>query len=107
MSSWGSFSYLFGPLIALFGLSLFVLVLRWSHAKPTPLVAPPPAVARENDYGLLVPVAAPTDRLSGQRQLATLKKHGIKASLSATTEGLRVFVWPHELDAAQQALNKE
>lgn len=104
MSSWGSFSYIFGPLVAVLGISLFILVLRWSHAKPAPLVAPPPKAAAENDYGLLVPISAPASRKAGQAELAKLEAHGIKATLSATTDGLRLFVWPHEVTTARRTL---
>gem|GEM_PF-506447 len=107
MGSWGSLSYIFGPLIAAFVITVLVLVLRWSHARPSPLVTKSKKITPANDYGLLVPVAAPPTQREAQKLVNLLGSRSIKATLTNTTDGLRILVWPHEVTRANQILSRD
>ena len=104
MPSWGSFSYAFGPLVAVAVLALLVLILRWAFAHGASVVAAPPQPGTPLDYGLLVPVAEPTNGVDAQQMLGRLRQVGISAAVAGTTEGMRVMVWPDDAVRAEQVL---
>jgi hypothetical protein len=51
-----SASYLVGPLLALAGVGVLRLLLRWTYARGGSVVAKPPRPGGADDDGLLVPV---------------------------------------------------
>lgn len=99
--SWGSFSYAFGPVVAVVVLVLLVLILRWAFSRGQSVVASAPRPGSPAEYGMLVPVAEPADRAEADRLSSTLRQAGIRCSVASTTHGLRVMVWPQ--DAARAA----
>lgn len=102
--SWGSFSYAFGPLVAVAALALLVLILRWAFAHGDSVVAAPAQPGTPADYGLLVPVAEPTSRADAQQMVGRLRGAGISSGVADTTEGMRVMVWPDDAVRAEQVL---
>jgi hypothetical protein len=107
MQSWGSFSYLFGPLVAAIGIGVLVVVLRWSHGtKSTSLVAKPVRPSEETDYGLLVPIASPPSYVEGEILRRTLEDNGLRANLAMTTNGPRVMVFPQDEEKARAVLKR-
>jgi len=102
--SWGSFSYAFGPLVAVGGLVMLVLVLRWAFSRGHSVVATPGRSGAPEDYGLLVPVAEPRSRPEAQQTIDLLRQAGITSSVVQTTVGLRVMVWPAEAGRAEAIL---
>jgi hypothetical protein len=102
--SWGSFSYAFGPLVAVAVLVLLVVILRWAFARGQSVVAAPPRAGHPQDYGLLVAVAAPASRDEAELTATRLRTAGITASVADTTQGVRVMVWPHDAARAGQVL---
>jgi hypothetical protein len=107
VGSWGSFSYLFGPLVAIAFIAVLVMVLRWSHGRPTTLMTQRKKVETSTDFGLLVPVASPGNQREADKLRANLESQDIKATITNTTDGLRILVWPHEVTRANQALSRE
>ena len=103
MPAWSTYSYAFGPLVAVLAIGVFVLVLRWSSKKGS-LVAAPARKGDEGEYGLLVVVSRPPDYISGDIQRRTLEEANIRATLVYTTEGPRVMVWPDDERIAGQVL---
>jgi hypothetical protein len=103
MPAWSTYSYAFGPLVAVLAIGLFVLVLRWSSKKGS-LVAAPPRQGQEGAYGLLVVISRPPDYVSGELQRRTLEDANIRATLVYTTDGPRVMVWPEDERIAGQVL---
>jgi hypothetical protein len=99
-----SFSYVFGPIVALIGVGLMVLVLRWAYSRGSSVVAAPARPGREDEYGLLVCVASPSDYIQGEILRRTLEDQGIKANLSQTLDGPKVLVWPADEDRALRLL---
>ncbi|MDP2013999.1 MAG: hypothetical protein Q8L05_07220, partial [Actinomycetota bacterium] len=65
MPSWNSFSYFYGPLCALLGVGVLILILRWTYARGKSVVAAPPRLGTSDQYGLLVPVASPGTYIEG------------------------------------------
>lgn len=96
MPSWGSFSYAFGPLVAVGGLVMLVLILRWAFSRGQSVVAAPGRSGAPEDYGLLVPVAEPRSPAEARQTSDLLRRAGISSALVQTTSGLRVMVWPAE-----------
>ena len=89
-----SFSYIFGPIVALMGIGLMVLVLRWAYSRGSSVVAVSGKSGPSDSYGLLVCVASPANYAEGEMIRRTLEDQGIKANLAQTTDGPKVMVWP-------------
>ncbi len=100
-----SFSYIFGPIIALLGIGAMVLVLRWAYARGASVVAPAPRAGNVDEYGLLVCVATPGSYIDGEMLRRKLEDNGIKANLAQTLEGPRVMVWPTDQERALSLLS--
>jgi hypothetical protein len=102
--SWGSYSYLFGPMVAFGLVGLFALLLRWAFGRGRSLVARPGTPGRASEYGLLVPVAAPATFVEAELVRRRLQDAGLRATLAPTTEGPRVLVFPRDERAARAVL---
>ncbi|MDP2288297.1 MAG: hypothetical protein Q8M73_06995 [Actinomycetota bacterium] len=100
MPSWNSFSYFYGPLCALLGVGVLILILRWTYARGKSVVAAPPRLGTSDQYGLLVPVASPGTYIEGEILRRKLEAAGIRANLADTLDGPRVMVWPVDLERA-------
>lgn len=101
---WESYSYAFGPLVALAAVLVLVLLLRWTFSRGRSLVERPSEAGAEQDYGLLQAVAAPPTFVEAEMLRRRLLEHGIRATLAPTTEGPRVMVFPRDVDIAQEVL---
>lgn len=104
MPSWGSYSYAFGPVVAVVVLAVLVIVLRWAFQRGQSVVAAPAPPGDPLDYGLLVPVADPASRAEATEMVASLQRAGIAGSVIGTTDGLRVMVWPADALRAERVL---
>lgn len=104
MPSWGSFSYAFGPLVAVGLIGLFVVILRWAFSRGSSVVAAAPTPGTADEYGLLVPVATPGTYIEGEMLRRGLEDAGIRATLTTTLDGPRVMVWPNDEDRAKELL---
>ena len=56
---WGSYSFAFGPVVALAVVGVLTLLLRWAFSTGHSLVERRPEAGTPEQYGLLVPVAEP------------------------------------------------
>ena len=107
VGSFSSYSFLFGPLVAMAVVGLLALVLRWvvpnrpSAADPARLEA-----VKRRDYGLLVAVAAARDEVEAEFVRATLARFGIRTTLARTDGGLRVMVFPEDAARARSVLHR-
>ena len=100
MAIGNSFSYIFGPIVALLGIGLMVLVLRWAYSRGSSVVSVTGKPGPADSYGLLVCVASPPNYAEGEMIRRTLEHQGIKANLAQTTDGPKVMVWPADESAA-------
>lgn len=104
VQGWGSYSYAFGPVVAVVALGLLVLVLRWAFRRGQSVVTTDGRPGPPTEYGVLVPVAHPRSADEGRDIAAFLKRQGIPCTVADTTQGLRVLVWPSQSAQAGEAL---
>ena len=104
MPSWGSYSLLFGPLVALLLVAVLTLLLRWTFSRGRSLVERPSRPGNETEYGLLVPVAQPSTFVEAEVIRRRLGEVGIRATLAPTTEGPRVMVFDRDAGSARAHL---
>jgi hypothetical protein len=106
VTHWGSFSFAFGPVVALCVLGVFIIILRWSHKKGDSVVAGPVRPSVPTDYGMLVPIASPETYAEGEIMRRRLEDSKIRANLAYTLAGPRVMVWPSDVERARSVLAK-
>ncbi len=104
MPSWGSFSFAFGPLVALAILVGLVFIMRWAFSGGASLVSRPGRPGPPEEYGLLVQAAAPATEAAARGMHRTLTAAGIHATVAFTTGGPRVMVFPDDAEAARRVL---
>ena len=81
-----------------------ILILKWTSARGKSLVERAPTIGFENEYGALVAVAEPSNHIEGEILRQKLIAVGIKATLTQTKQGPRLFVFPKEESAARAHL---
>lgn len=81
-----------------------ILALRWAFRRGQSVVAAPGRSGREDEYGLLVAVAAPRTYIEGEMQRRELEAHGVRANLAKTVDGPRLMVFPADAERARQVL---
>lgn len=104
MPSLGSYSYLFGPLVALGTVGLLILLLRWAFSRGRSVVARPPRPGHADDYGLLVSIASPSSYIEGEMDRQRLVEAGLRATLAQTVEGPRLMVFAGDEARAREVL---
>ncbi len=85
-------------------LGVLIILLRWAFSRGSSVVERPKHIGTDDEYGLLKVVAAPMNHIEGEMMRQKLISHGIKASLTQTKSGPRLFVFPEELKAAEAIL---
>lgn len=99
-----------GPIVQLtlplLVLGVLALLLRWvcAPSRGRSLVSRTPQRGAPDEYGLLVPVAAPRDDAETARLTAVLDAAGIRHTLVGTTQGVRLMVWPDSAPSARRLL---
>lgn len=101
---WGSYSFAFGPLVALGVVGVLTLLLRWAFSSGKSVVEHRPRVGGEGEYGLLVPVAEPPTFVEAEVMRRRLVDAGLRATLAPTTDGPRVLVFPEDVRSARLVL---
>lgn len=101
----GSYSYVFGPLMALGAIGLLVVLLRWAFSRGGSVVARPPRPGREGDYGLLVSIASPGSYVEGEMARQRLVEAGLRATLAQTVDGPRLMVFARDESRAREVLS--
>ncbi len=101
---WGSYSFVFGPVIALGVVGVLALLLRWAFSPGHSLVERRPEVGSPEQYGLLVAIAEPPTFVEAEVLRRRLSDAGLRATLAPTTEGPRVMVFPEDVKAARLVL---
>jgi len=79
-------------------------LLKWAFARGNSVVAQPPRVGDDEEYGLLKVVARPGNHIEGEMLRQKLLENGIKATLTQTKRGPRVMVFEQEVKAAEAIL---
>ncbi|GAB3677993.1 hypothetical protein [Angustibacter aerolatus] len=107
MASWGSYSYLYGPLIAFVAVGVLVLLLRWTYRRGRSVVERPARRGGQGEYGLLVPVAEPATFAEAELIRSRLAASGVRATLAPTTDGPRVMVFGDDARVARALLRQQ
>jgi hypothetical protein len=102
--AWNSFSFAFGPIVAVALIGVFAVILRWAFGRGSSVVAAAPRPGTVEDYGLLVPVASPATYIEGEVLRRRLEDSGVRANLATTLDGPRVMVWPADEARARSVL---
>lgn len=105
VSGWGSYSFLFGPVIALLALGGLMLVSRWMSGQESSLIERPAEPGAAEEYGLMIPVASPRTPREADRVAVQLAEAGVRSRSVDTTEGLRVMVWAEDVAQARAVLD--
>jgi hypothetical protein len=84
---------------------LFIILLRWTFSRGHSLIPSPGRRGRDDQYGLLRPVASPTNFIEGEMLRQKLLAVGIKANLTQTLEGPRLLVFERDLKTARAILD--
>lgn len=83
-----------------------VLILRWAFARGGSVVERPAKTGNPDEYGMLVPVASPSNYIEGEVMRRSLVDAGLRASLAQTNDGPRIMVWPKDVESARKILKK-
>ena len=105
MSGWGSYSFLFGPLVALLAVGGLLLVARWAGGQRGSLVEQPPEQGAPEEYGLMIPVASPRTSRAAEGVRSQLGAAGVRARVVDTSDGIRVMVWAEDVARARSVLD--
>ena len=96
------------PFVAFGVMGVLILVLRWAYSgRRDSLLSGLTHRGRDTDYGLLVPVAAPQSQVAGVRARQRLEAAGVRATLTRTESGLRLLVFPDDLERARKILDAQ
>jgi len=101
-----SASFLVGPIIAFGMVGILVLLLRWTFAHGTSVVAKKPTSGRVDEYGLLVSVSAPPTYIEAEIVRLALEDAGIRATLAQTLAGPRLMVFPEDVERARKVVDQ-
>jgi hypothetical protein len=101
----GTNNYLFFMSLAGFPVVLFlILILKWATKPGKSFIARQVIPGGEGDYGSLVAVASPSNHIEGEMLRQRLLAVKIRATLTQTNDGPRIFVFPEEESAARAHL---
>lgn len=104
--SWGSLSFLYGPMLALVGIGVLVLFLRWGWARGKSVVGASSRPGDPENYGQLEVVASCANLVEAEVLKLALKDAGLQATVANTTAGPKVYVWPKDKEIAKSILTK-
>lgn len=105
---WGPHMFALGPLMALCGIGVLVLVLRWGFSgRHTSLIARTATKGGALDYGLLTPVGAPTSHIEAAIWREALDSAGIRCTITDTADGARVMVFAADSTRAISVLQQQ
>ncbi len=102
--NWGSYSFLYGPMLALAALAGLALVARWASTSSS-LIETPPMPGAAEEYGLMIPVASPANARASREAASRLVDAGVRCREVDTTEGRRIMVWAEDVAAARAVLD--
>lgn len=103
---WGSLSFLYGPFIAMIGIGILVLFLRWGWTRGKSVVGASSRPGDPDNYGQLEVVASCVNLVEAEVMKLALKESGIQATVANTTAGPKVMVWPKDREIAKNILQK-
>ena len=76
-----------------FAVGILALILKWAFARGKSVIERTPKIGGEDEYGSLVVVASPDNHIEGEILRLKLVDAKIKATLTQTKDGPRIFVF--------------
>ena len=87
-----------------FAVGILALILKWAFARGKSVVERTPRIGGEDEYGALVVVASPNNHIEGEILRLKLVDAKIKATLTQTKDGPRLFVFANDEKIARAIL---
>ena len=87
-----------------FAVGVLALILKWAFARGKSVIERTPKIGGEDEYGSLVVVASPDNHIEGEILRLKLVDAKIKATLTQTKDGPRVFVFASDEKIARAIL---
>jgi hypothetical protein len=87
-----------------FAVGILALILKWAFARGKSVIERTPKIGGEDEYGSLVVVASPNNHIEGEILRLKLVDAKIKATLTQTKDGPRVFVFASDEKIARAIL---
>jgi len=87
-----------------FAVGILALILKWAFARGKSVVERTPRIGNEDEYGALVVVASPNNHIEGEILRLKLVDAKIKATLTQTKDGPRLFVFASDEKIARAIL---
>ena len=87
-----------------FAVGVLALILKWAFARGKSVVERTPKIGGEDEYGSLVVVASPNNHIEGEILRLKLVDAKIKATLTQTKDGPRLFVFANDEKIARAIL---
>ena len=87
-----------------FAVGILALILKWAFARGKSVVERTPRIGGEDEYGALVVVASPNNHIEGEILRLKLVDAKIKATLTQTKDGPRLFVFANDDKIARAIL---
>jgi hypothetical protein len=99
-------AWFLGETLVAFGVvGVLALVLRWAFSRGSSVVRRPASPGRVDEYGLLVPVAAPRTYDAADLERRALEAAGIRVTLAQTLAGPRLMVFAEDVSRARAVLD--
>ena len=87
-----------------FAVAILALILKWAFARGKSIIEKTPKVGNDDEYGSLVVVATPSNHIEGELLRLKLTNSQIKATLTQTKDGPRLFVFSRDEKIARAIL---
>jgi hypothetical protein len=87
-----------------FAVGLLALILKWAFARGKSVIERTPKIGSEDEYGALVVIASPSNHIEGEILRLKLTDSQIKATLTQTKDGPRLFVFARDEKIARAIL---
>jgi hypothetical protein len=87
-----------------FAVGILALILKWAFARGKSVIERTPKIGGEDEYGSLVVVASPNNHIEGEILRLKLVDAKIKATLTQTKDGPRLFVFASDEKIARTIL---
>jgi hypothetical protein len=87
-----------------FAVGILALILKWAFARGKSVIERTPKIGGEDEYGSLVVVASPNNHIEGEILRLKLVDAKIKATLTQTKDGPRLFVFASDEKIARAIL---
>jgi len=94
----------FQSLAGFFVMLIFIALLKWAFARGKSVIERTPKIGSEDEYGSLVVVASPNNHIEGEILRLKLVDAKIKATLTQTKDGPRIFVFAGDEKIARAIL---